>query len=128
MNSRIERHPDAFKGPRQRRQRVKEGDHLKFIRALPCLVCGAFPVEAAHIRMASSIAAKRETGLQEKPSDCWTVPLCAKCHRTGSEAQHNMGEYEFWQKHRIPPIFVALALWQATGDYDRGFQIIKVNR
>ncbi len=128
MNSRIERHPDAFKGPLQRRPRVKDGNHLDFIRTLPCLVCGAFPVEAAHIRMSSEVADKRETGIAEKPDDAFTVPLCAKCHRTGPESQHNIGEYKFWQKCKIPPIFVSLALWQATGDYERGFRIIEVNR
>ncbi len=128
MSWTIKGNPEAFKGPRQRRPRVKDGNHLDFIRTLPCLVCGAFPVEAAHIRMSSSIAAKRETGIAEKPDDCWSVPLCIQCHRTGLKSQHSMGEYDFWQMHRIPPIFVSLALWQATGDYERGYKIIEVNR
>ena len=74
--------------------------------------------------------AKRETGKGEKPSDCWTVPLCNSCHRE----QHGGSEMAFWLAHYdqdglpLDVHFIALALWAATGDYERGLQIIQANR
>ena len=123
--AKIQRHTEAFAGPLQRRPRVSALDHLDFIRSLPCLVCGTPDrTEAAHIRMASLGLAKRETGKGEKPSDCWTVPLCNAHHRE----QHGMRERGFWARYEIRGLVVALALWAATGDYDRGLQIIKRNK
>lgn len=95
--------------------------HLAFIRQLPCVICGDnTTTEAAHIRFASRRAGKRATGMGEKPDDCWTVPLCGRHHRE----QHGMNELMFWTESEIDPIFVALALWNATGHTERGEQII----
>jgi len=128
MSSRIKPQPEAFKGPLQRRPRVEVPNHLDFIRGLPCLVCGLKRnIEAAHIRMSDRRVAKRETGMAEKPDDCWAMPLCSSCHREGPTSQHGMGERDFWELLRIDVILVALALWQATNDYDRACQIIRTN-
>src|SRR3546814_4861401 len=66
---------------------------FRSIRDLPCLVCGTAPVEAAHIRSGSLQFAKRPTGGAEKPSDKWSLPLCAEHHRTGDMAQHRSEEH-----------------------------------
>ena len=63
---------------------------------------------------------KRSTGMGEKPSDIWMLPLCGVCHRE----QHTMSECLFWDKCGIDPHKKALALWVATGDYELGTQII----
>ena len=129
MNT-IVRPGTAFQGPRQRRPRVKVPNHLAFIRSLPCIICciGGPGVEAAHIRMSDRRAAKRETGCQEKPSDCWTVPMCAYHHRTGPDAQHSMSERDFWDgPPAIDVIIVAAFLFAASGDHERGCQIIRAN-
>ena len=128
MSHGLKRPSTAFAGPLQRRKRVEVPNHLEFIRVLPCLVCGLENrSEAAHIKMSDRRVAKRETGGQEKSSDCWTVPLCSSCHREGPTSQHGMGERDFWELLRIDVILVALALWQATNDYDRACQIIRTN-
>ena len=125
MSARVHPPDTAFAGPKQRRPRVKNDKHLDFIRSLPCLVCGEpNKTEAAHIRMAAPSLGKRETGKSEKPNDEFTVPMCNSCHRW----QHGMGEWDFWKIHCRAVIGVALALWAATGDYERGCQIIKANR
>ena len=118
MAFRIERPATAFssapaKGARRPRRFHQE--HLRFIRTLPCCVCGTRKfVEAAHVRMASAIHGKRETGIGEKPSDEWSVPLCARHHQEDQEAQHRIGEAAFWSKHGIDPFALALALWCTT--------------
>jgi hypothetical protein len=64
---------------------------------------------------------KRPTGLSEKPSDIWTVPLCGTCHRR----QHGTSERAFWLSTAIDPHKKALALWAATGDHELGEQIVR---
>lgn len=48
--------------------------HLKRVVELPCVVCGGYPVQAHHIRMANL------TGAGQKCSDWLTIPLCADDH------------------------------------------------
>jgi 5-methylcytosine-specific restriction endonuclease McrA len=126
--AKITRPATAFQKPTQRRKRQKAPNHLKFIRSLPCLVCATTNSEAAHIRFADRTVGKRETGMGEKPDDTFCVPLCEECHRTGSNSQHSMGEAKFWHWHYIDVTKVALALWTATGDYERGLMIVEANQ
>ena len=101
---------------RQRAPRKRDEKHLAFVRSQPCCVCRKAPQsEAAHIRMPCPARSKPPTGMQQKPDDKWTVPLCAGCHRNGSFAQHRMGEAEFWRGGRLDPFAIALALWNASG-------------
>lgn len=92
---------------RQRQPRQKDARHLDFIRSLPCCICGDnTATEAAHIRTEHRGHGKRYTGMQEKPSDAWTVPLCNKHHRE----QHEMNEMIFWGNYRIDPFMLAITL------------------
>jgi hypothetical protein len=105
-----------IKQPRQHSEK-----HLRYIRGLPCVVCGnPTSTEAAHIRFSSIQFNKRQVGIGEKPDDRWTVPLCGEHHRT----QHQENERAFWAAHRINPLSVADELWSATGDHERGEQIV----
>ena len=107
---------------RQRNPRQRDEAHLKFIRGLPCLVCrDNTSTEAAHLRRADMRAAKPFTGLSIKPNDCWTIPLCGKCHRH----QHEVGEERFWDGAMIDPTFVCMALAINSGDQEAGEQIIE---
>jgi hypothetical protein len=99
-------------------------NHLDFIRSLPCLKCGRAPCEAAHIRYSEARAAKDGPGMQAKPEDKWTVPLCREHHR-GLGGQHNSGEREWWIGIGIDPIPIASFLWGVSGDYVKGCKIIR---
>jgi hypothetical protein len=91
---------------RQREPRQKDEKHLAYIRTLPCCICGDnTSTEAAHIRTAAP--GKRHTGMAEKSSDKWAVPLCSRHHRE----QHNFGnEMEWWKCHGINPFVLAMTL------------------
>ena len=125
---------DRREPPRSRRPRVERPDHLDFIRSLPCLACRFGPesnldgasmgVEAAHIRYADLRFAKRETGKGEKPDDKWAVPLCARHHRTGPQAQHSMDEEAFWRLQNIDATRVAAGLFLNSGDHNAGLIVI----
>ena len=104
-----------------RNPRQHNAKHLDFVRSLPCLLCmGNVSTEAAHVRFSCLPAAKRPTGMGEKPHDRWTVPLCQHCHA----AQHMSNERDFWAGTGIDPIFTAMALWGVTGDHEAGLQIV----
>lgn len=99
-----------------RRPRVLEPLHLEAIRQLPCLKCGMEPCgEAAHVRLNCAALGKR-TGIGEKPSDMWAVPLCRSCHLTDPDAQHKVGEIAFWHALAINPLRVAVALHRVSPD------------
>lgn len=70
---------------------LRNENHLKFIRSLPCCSCNAISnIQAAHIR--KGVPKEDKGGMGLKPSDKWTVPLCAECHNL----QHTVGEISFW--------------------------------
>ena len=92
---------------RQKEPRVRNEAHLRFIRSLPCCICGGIDTEAAHLRVGSINHGKRETGGGERPSDIWCLPLCNRHHRE----QHDTGsELKFWAKHNINPFLLAISL------------------
>lgn len=109
----------------QRRPRKHDETHLKFIRSLPCLICGNnIETEAAHIRMIDRSVAKPMTGIATKSDDRFTVPLCGREHRS----QHDTGnEHEWWTARGIDPIKIALALYSVSGEYELGTQIVQAN-
>lgn len=125
---RVPTHPEAFSldSPgRRKRPREHDRDHLKFIRTLPCLVCGSRnTIQAAHIRAGNAVYAKRATGAGEKPSDQWCLPLCAAHH----EEQHRGNEITFWRQHGIDPFRVAQSLYQLCGDEAAAELVIKLAR
>jgi hypothetical protein len=58
------------------------------------------------------------TGL--KPSDRYSLSLCARCHTL----QHEFGELTFWSALHIDPLNVALRLWTVSGDINAGERIV----
>ena len=51
-------------------RRIRDKEHLRYVGAQPCLVCGRRPSQAHHLRFAQPRAVGR------KVSDEWVVPLC----------------------------------------------------
>ena len=67
--------------------------HLKWIRTLPCVVCGSTQyVEAAHTG---------PHGLGQKSADSTTIPLCVRHHRTGNDSYHKLGPRQFAEAHQL---------------------------
>lgn len=100
------------KAPKHRRMKPsrKAPGHLDDIRKLPCLLSGR-AAEAAHIRYADAKHGKPETGMQQKPHDKYTVPLCPELHRLLKGCQHDSDERAWWAQFGIDPVAVALGLY-----------------
>jgi hypothetical protein len=101
--------------------RKKSNGHLAYLRSLPCAVCGRAGSQAAHVRYSDPRAGKPITGIGVRPNDAFAVPLCPACHAD----QHKHGERSWWGQKNIDPIFIALALWQASGDREASEQILR---
>jgi hypothetical protein len=106
--------------------RERDRDHLRFVAAQPCLVCGRTPSDAHHLKFAEQRAMGR------KVSDRFAVPICRLHHR---ELHRRGNERVWWQNQGIDPLPIATSLWGKThavaslavedaGDIDRP---IKVN-
>lgn len=132
MAARVPQHPEAFSrsGARgQRRPRVTDERHLAWLRTLPCTVTGIMAgIEAAHIRYPNMLFGKRSTGMGEKSSDRFAVPLSAEKHRLAKDAQHQTNEREFWHRHGIDPCAVAAALWMHSGDTQVAIALLSEHR
>ena len=83
---------------------IRNASHLKWIRGHECAVDWHLHIgrtEAAHVRTAT------DGGTSLKPSDCWTIPLCAMHHAE----QHQIGERTFELRYKIPMRSIAEQLW-----------------
>jgi ERF superfamily len=85
--------------------RERDRDHLRFVAAQPCLVCGRIPSDAHHIKFAEHLAMAR------KVSDKFTVPICRLHHR---ELHRRGNERAWWQSQGIDPLPAAATFWTKT--------------
>jgi len=85
--------------------RERDRDHLRFVAAQPCLVCGRTPSDPHHIKFAEQQAMGR------KVSDRFTVPICRLHHR---ELHRCGNERAWWQKQGMDPLIIAASLWAKT--------------
>lgn len=94
----------------QRQPRLIDNAYLAWLRKQACSCgCGkGAPSQAAHIRSANRKLGKPYTGMGEKPSDFWAVPLNASCHMR----QHAYGdEIGWWNQHRRDPFKLAISYY-----------------
>lgn len=105
-----------FKTPK-----IRNRNHLKFIASLPCIICGAADVQAAHLRSGNS------AGMGLKSGDDKTLPLClfhhAEQHKCGNEAKwwSNHGGYDNAN-------MLALKLYELTGQHTKAQRAIHEHR
>jgi hypothetical protein len=88
--------------------RDRDREHLKFVAAQPCLVCGRTPSDPHHIKFAEQRAMAR------KVSDRFTVPICRLHHR---ELHRRGDERAWWESQGIDPLPVAANLWAKTHEF-----------
>ena len=76
--------------------------HRAWVRKHHCSVpgCLVLPIECAHVRRGT------DGGTSLKPSDRWSISLCADHHRE----QHGLGEATFEQKYGLDLVELAKAL------------------
>lgn len=89
------------------RRRIRDEKYLNYIRQQPCCIPGCndnVSVEAAHLRVGSINDGKDPTGMGQKSSDRWALPLCGRHHRE----QHASGELAWWFSYGIDPFALAM--------------------
>lgn len=95
--------------------RERDEKHLAAVRRCPCVACDVDPAGvAAHVRM--SAPGKPNAGIGSKPDDRDALPLCPTCHTDGKEAQHKIGEADFWNRLGLNPIAICWKLYEVSPD------------
>jgi hypothetical protein len=61
------------------------------VAQVPCVVCGAWPVEVHHCRTGA--------GLSQRSQDVLTVALCPEHHR-GASGVHGLGRKGFYARYK----------------------------
>lgn len=62
------------------------------VAQLPCILCGAQPVEVHHIREGQ--------GAAQRAQDTLTIPLCPEHHR-GANGLHGLGRKGFYTRYKL---------------------------
>lgn len=85
-----------YPGSRPKGGKLRSKKFLDRVRGEPCLICGSPPRNHAH-----HLRHSEKSGMGQKVSDKWTVPLCWKCHASC----HTRGrEDAWWIEQGIDPI------------------------
>jgi hypothetical protein len=98
-------------GPIKARRKAKpaaERSHHAYVVTLPCIACGAWPVEVHHVRHDGRTSISRNHKL--------VVPVCSVCHRTGSNAVHTIGHPAFNALFGVDQYAVARQLWEKRSE------------
>lgn len=99
-------------------KRIRDPQHLAFVRTQPCLVCGRRPAHAHHLRFA------QPRGMGLKVSDEFTLPLCNVHH---DELHRTADERAWWARYGIiEPLKYADRLWAASREKVRSSGVIDV--
>jgi len=103
--------------------RLRDRDHLDWIKTLACLSCGCYPpCDPAHLRFNHADPVFKGA-MGARPGDDLCVPLCRACHNA-----EETGKLTFWAgcmaRGIHDPIGVAYRLRRISGDTDRGFAAI----
>jgi len=85
--------------------RERDREHLRFVAAQPCLVCGRTPSDPHHVKFAEPQAMGR------KVSDRFAVPIRRLHHRELHRQGH---ERTWWESQGIEPLQIAATLWDKT--------------
>lgn len=93
-------------------RRIRDPQHLAWIRTLPSVISGRAPCEACHIRYGDPTYRKKRTGMGQRPDDAWCLPMTSDEHRS----QHDANEAAWWKDRGIDPLAVARDLYAISGD------------
>lgn len=90
---------------------IRSEKHKQWVRGHECAIAGrnghvcSGKIEAAHVRTGT------DGGLNVKPGDNWTIPLCGEAH---IRTQHRLGERLFEVTYGINMKAIAEQLWKAS--------------
>jgi len=78
---------------------IKSEKHRRFVASFSCIICKSPDVQCAHIR---SIPNYGNVGMSVR-NDAFCLPLCISHHLE----QHKIGEYKFYSKYYINPVYIS---------------------
>lgn len=93
--------------------------HLELVRRCPCATCRRTPAGTVH-----HLKTTGERGLAVRSTDRWGVPLCPTCHDAVERAGKKNELTWFAERGVADVVWLAAALWKATGDLPRMTRIV----
>lgn len=76
------------------------------VAAQPCLKCGRYGCEVAHVRVMPSAKTTDFLPRRRGAAEFAAIPLCPLHHRTGENSIHALGEARFMQSLGKPECWV----------------------
>lgn len=90
--------------------KVRSPAHLKHVRSFVCCAFGRSGHECGGRMECHHVHENTDGGIGTKPSDEFTVPLCATHHRL----LHDHGETAFQAKYGVDLLAIAARLWRTS--------------
>lgn len=81
----------------------KSRKYRQWVSDMPCMVCGSAPPSDPH-----HVVIPGNSGMGQKPSDFWCVPLCHEHHTE----LHSQGRDTFERKYQISLPFLVMKICQ----------------
>lgn len=106
---------------------IRNEKHLKFIRQLPCCVCGSDRSDVN--RVAHHLLRTGEHGMSQRSGDDKSIPLCVPHHdaQFNKSLHHDGNETEWLKRYGIPdPLELAAQLYACNQNHERGCTIIRL--
>lgn len=98
---------------------MRNENHLRFVRQLPCIICGVGGGnDPHHLR-----SHKFGRGMGKKSGDRFCVPLCRSCH-TNVHLVGSKEEPKWFEDRGWDALGTAEELWDNTGDVKKMKQVI----
>lgn len=98
--------PQRLKHKSGRDGRLRSPSHLAWIRGHECSITAAGVIHGGRVQ-ACHVRTGTDGGTSLKPSDNWTIPMCALHH----QVQSDKGEEAFETEYEIDMKAIAAALW-----------------
>lgn len=101
--------------------RKREGDskaHTRWIKSLPCLICGRKSDDPHHLKRGVDNMPK---GMSRKHPDRWAIPVCRKHHNHLEAGNDEERLAELGHDGRA----TAARLWAISGDTEQAERIIR---
>lgn len=102
----------------------KKAGYLAFLHKLPCVVTGAYGVEAAHVSFANTWHGHYGRAKGTKAPDRFALPLSPAQHALQHSGKLG-SEQDFWQSNGIDPHELANTLWGIYCDYDEDEAVVR---
>lgn len=116
--------PHVKPEPTPARRPRKNADYLAFLHKLPCVLTGAYGVEAAHVSFSNTWHGHYGRAKGTKAPDRFALPLAPEQHALQHSGKLG-SEGDFWEANGVNPHELANTLWGIFSDYEEDEAVVR---